>query len=122
MVKSKKTNQKTFRWASWKGRRGIVKALAISPDEKGRYIAFGGKGLRSGAIVVVDRVTGSVTHALSFAFIQYGYGVTSICFTHDSKGILFGTAQGHVKVWYYKSQKENDVQDVGNYHLTKKTN
>lgn len=87
-----------LRWPSWREQRGAIYALALSPDQGCRQIAIAGSGMRTGTVMVLDRATGQVLHALTDTRGNSAV-IRSLAFAPSGKQIAFGTEYGGVWVW-----------------------
>ncbi|MEI8374046.1 MAG: caspase family protein [Planctomycetota bacterium] len=96
----------TLRWATWREQRGAIRTMALSPDADAKCVAIGGCGLITGAVIVLDRQTGQVVHALTKP--DSSAIVTSIGFSPSGKQLVFGNAAGAVWVWNLEG-KENEI-------------
>ena len=100
----------TLRWATWREQRGVIGALALSPDPDTKYVAIGGYGLITGTIAIIDRQTKEVVHALTAP--GSGDVVTAMGFSPSGKRLLYGTASGTTWVWNLNGKK-NDLVQLG---------
>lgn len=99
---------RTLRWPTWREQRGAIFALALSPDREARHVAIAGAGVMSGAVVVIDRATGQVAHALDkdeLAKVHQDKVVWSLAFSAAGDRIAIGTDDGSVLVWELKPNR-----------------
>jgi WD40 repeat protein len=102
-----------LRWSAWREQRGAIYALALSPDPEGRRLAVGGLGARTSSVVVLDRASGEVLHATdpkagrdrATGESENFYAVTALAFAPSGKRLAYGTADGSVWVWDFKTSR-----------------
>jgi WD40 repeat protein len=86
----------TLRWSIWREQRGSIYALALDAEE--RRVAVGGFGVRTGTVMVLDRATGKVLHALTDT-AGNDQTIRALAFAPSGKRLAFGTGAGTVWVW-----------------------
>lgn len=96
--------QPVLRWSNLRERRGNIYAAAVSPDPKGKYIAFGGTGIRTSQFVVLDRFTGETKQAVPTLSGNQsgGFSIWSVAFSPNGDQVACGTDGGTVWVWDWK--------------------
>jgi WD40 repeat protein len=104
----------TLRWSIWREERGAIYALALSPDRDASQVAIGGFGVRTGSVVVLDRQTGKVVHALTETK-SGSESIWALAFSPSGNRVAFGTDKGAVWVWDLKSPRRNDVTLLGRH-------
>jgi WD40 repeat protein len=86
-----------LRWASWQEKRGLIHAMALSPDNA--LVAIGGDGMNSGTVAVLERQTGAI-HRGVLGQPKFTFGkIWSMGFHPRGKAIAYGTNNGWVCVW-----------------------
>jgi WD40 repeat protein len=87
---------RVLRWSIWREQRGSIYALALDRDE-GR-VAIAGLGARTGSVMVLDRASGKVLHALKDV-AGNDKVIRALAFAPSGKRIAFGAESGTVWVW-----------------------
>src|SRR5262249_12608735 len=72
----------------------------LSPDS--RRVAVAGFGVKTGLVVILNRTTRAVEHALPE--VTSPHVVWSIAFTPSGKRVVYGTAGGEVFVWDFSGK------------------
>lgn len=99
---------KTLRWATYREQRGSIYALALSPDRDHQHLVVAGYGLRTGAVVVLDRTSGDVKRALPLSAIDT-YVIWTLAFSPSGDRIAYGDDNGTVRIWSWKDAKTGAV-------------
>ncbi len=100
------TAARTLRWPIWREQRGAIYAADLSPDPGQRFVAVGGFGVKTGAVAVLDRATGSVVHLLDENLQDQT--IWAVAFAPDGNVVAFGAEDGYVGLWNLAG-KTNDV-------------
>lgn len=110
-------NVQTLRWGIWREQRGSIYSIALSPDAESRHVAAAGFGLRVDSVVVIDRVTGNIVHALTDTKAKSGEGYTvrALAFSPSGNQVAYGTTNGALGLWNLKGDKANDVRRIGTH-------
>jgi WD40 repeat protein/uncharacterized caspase-like protein len=108
-----------LRWSIWREQRGSIYALAMSPDDKNKYLAIGGLGALNTTVSVLDRNTGDVINSASPQEENY-YAVWSVAFAPSGKRIAFGAGDGSVFVWNFLPGDGQKYQWCGRDKITTK--
>jgi WD40 repeat protein/uncharacterized caspase-like protein len=104
----------TVRWSIWREERGAIYALALSPDKEASQVAIAGFGVRNGSVVVLDRATGKVLHALTEPK-SGSESIWALAFSPSGGRVAFGTDKGGIWVWNLKCRRLNDVHLLGKH-------
>ncbi len=100
-----------LRWANWREQRGVIYALALSPDAQN--VAIGGHGLITGAVAILDTKTGQVVHAA----VTPGEDkvISAVAYSPAGKQLALGTSDGSLWVWNVASPKKDDFRKLGRH-------
>jgi WD40 repeat protein len=93
---------RVLRWSIWREQRGSIYALALDKDE-GR-VAVAGFGARTGSVMVLDRASGKVLHALRDV-AGNDKVIRALAFAPSGQRVAFGTESGTVGLWNLASGK-----------------
>jgi WD40 repeat protein len=104
----------TLRWSVWRERHGAIYALALSPDPGNRHVAIGGLGVRTGSVVVLDRATGQVVHALTDVKGN-DQAIWSLTFAPSGTQVVFGTDDGSVWLWDLAGGQGSHLRKLGRH-------
>ncbi|MBY0524252.1 MAG: caspase family protein [Gemmataceae bacterium] len=109
------TPAQTLRWSIFREQRGSIYAMAVSPNEDGRYVAVGGAGVHvaAGSIAVIDRNTGNVVRALDPFKADDTSGIWALAFSPSGDRIAYGKANGSVGVWDWRNDKNGNGRRLG---------
>jgi WD40 repeat protein len=88
-----------LRWSGWRELRGLIYALALSPDADNRHVAIAGLGMRVGTVMVLDRATGEVKAALTNVEGIPSKAIRALAFAPSGKRVAIGPEDGTVWVW-----------------------
>jgi WD40 repeat protein len=86
-----------LRWPILRERRGCIFAMALSPDQK--QVVVGGLGIMNGAMVVLDRASGAIVHALGVQPTQRPVWTAAWAPSAFGRKVLYGTDEGEVVLW-----------------------
>lgn len=113
------SSPRTLRWSIWRQQRGSIYALALSQTDP-RMAAFGGWGVRTGSIAIVDYQSGRTLHALTDT---QGNDKTiwEIAFAPTGDQLAYGTDDGQVCLWDFDSEKSPATRQLPGY-LKQQTN
>src|SRR5262249_44753149 len=93
-------------------------ALAVSPDQAGKFVAIGGLGVRNGSVVVLERETGRVVHALANVETNQEVnreGTWALAFSPSGQQLAIGKEDGSIWLWNLQSNRKDDVRKLGSH-------
>lgn len=105
-------NVQVLRWSTWREQRGVIYAMAVSPDREGRQVVVGGAGVRTGSLAVLDRITGEVKHALTDVKGN-DFTIWSVAFSPQVNQVAFGNKAGQVWLWDLDRTRPNRARPLG---------
>jgi WD40 repeat protein len=92
-----------LRWSVWRNMRGVMYALALTPDET--KIAVAGCGVRDGSVAVIDRASGAVLGGLRFDGSEtVRTTVWALAFSPSGKQVAVGALNGDIWLWPWEVQ------------------